>query len=107
MFNEGNLPEIKFDVYGKPLKKGEATVEHIIAHSLGGKSVEDNYALAGKRINNMRSNKPIQQFTTYDIMKSYYEQFIGVVKQTADGCKFVGDEYYKNGMKLIGRIFRK
>lgn len=107
MFNDGQLPEVKVDIYGKPLKVGDGTVEHIIAHSKGGKSIESNYALAGKAVNNARSNRPIQEFTTFENMKMYYEQFIGIVKQTADGCKFIGDEYFKNGMKLAERIFKK
>lgn len=89
LFNEGKLPMIKKDIYGKPLKV--ATVEHIIPKSKGGKSNPGNYALANAYDNMKRGSDDILKHTTVQNIKEYFEQFIDVNMKGCHGNKYIKD----------------
>lgn len=99
LFLKGKLPTVKFGIYGDKLTKDTVSLEHIEPKSKGGKSILDNYALASKRMNNLRGNKDIRDFLTPENLKRYVEQFIGV--KVGD---FNGTEYIHRLLKTINRL---
>ena len=86
---KGLLPTVKFDVYGNWLIKEEATAEHIIPVSLGGKTEEGNIVLANKDANNRRGNKPILMFTTKEAINLYLWQFRGIINEYINGNRYI------------------
>ena len=95
----GQLPTVKYDVYGDLIKKGQETVEHLIPHSKGGASSEINYAIANKFKNNLRGSEPLNLWTTLTKVKAYYKQFLGI--KVGD---FDGTQYCENGLRYIKRL---
>jgi hypothetical protein len=97
MLQNGQLPSIKYDIYGDLIKKGQETVEHLIPHSKGGSSSEINYAIANKFKNNLRGSEPLNLWTTLTNATKYYLQFLNIKINDFDGTKYCnsGLEYIK------------
>lgn len=86
---KGNLKEVKYGIYGDKLTKKTVSLEHIVPKSKGGKTELSNLALASKRMNHARSNKPIKDFLTAENLTRYIEQFINIKIPEFDGVKYV------------------
>ena len=69
LYNSNKLPTVTKDIYGSILK--DATVDHIIPKSKGGKSHLSNYALANAENNMKRSSDNILLHTTIDNIRYY------------------------------------
>lgn len=102
LFLKGKLLTVQYGIYGDKLTKDTVSLEHVQPKSKGGKSVLSNYALASKRMNNLRGNKDIREFLTPENLKSYCEQFIGVIVGDFDGTKYIHDL-----LKTINRLLNK
>lgn len=99
LYKKGKLPSVKVGLYGMPLSKKTCSNEHIIPHSLGGKTDSSNIALADRDINSRRGNNDIHNFLTVDLIKQYLLQFVDVV---VDG--FNGNKYISNLIKTFQNI---
>lgn len=99
LVRNGQLPTVKYDIYGDLLIKGQETVEHLIPHSRGGASNEINYAIANKFKNNVRGSQSLSLWTTLDKVIAYYKQFLGLKVDNFDGTKYCND-----GLKYIKKL---
>ena len=97
LYNEGALPSVKFDIYGKKIK--QATVDHIIPKSKGGKSILSNYAIADATNNMNRSNSSILAYTTIENIRAYYEQFRNIALPNLNG-----NDYIEQGKKTFKKL---
>ena len=102
LFLKGKLPTVQYGLYGDKLTKDTVSLEHVQPKSKGGQSVLSNYALASKRMNNLRGDKDIGEFLTPENLKRYCEQFIGVTVGDFDGTKYIHDL-----LKTINRLLNK
>lgn len=98
-WKEGRLPTVTKGIYGNILTQENISLEHIIPHSLGGKTTLDNLMLAEKTANARRGIKPIMSVITFEQLTEYLQQFKGIRIR-----KFNGDEYIKKITKTIERI---
>lgn len=98
-FKKGLLPSVKVDVSGRKLTRDNATVDHIIPHSKGGRTADDNLMLASKEFNNLRGDRPLTDFITAKGLARYLEQFTDIKLQD-----FNGNEYINSVLKRIGKI---
>lgn len=89
LYKKGKLPTVKVGLYGIPLTKKNCSNEHIIPHSLGGKTNPTNIALADRDINSRRGNNDIHNFLTLDLIKQYLIQFINVTVDGFNGNKYI------------------
>lgn len=86
---KGNLKDVKYGIYGDKLTKKTVSLEHIVPKSKGGKTELSNLALASKRMNHARGNKPIKDFLTAENLTRYIEQFMNIKIPEFDGVKYV------------------
>lgn len=89
LFKKGKLPSVKYDVTGRRLTKKNATLDHVIPRSKGGKSVTENFMLATAEFNQIRGNKPLKDFLTVEGFSRYINQFIDVVVDGFNGNKYI------------------
>lgn len=95
LYKSGKI-HIKYGLYGEELTKRNVTDEHLRPRSKGGKNNPENIALATKEANWRRGNQPIGNFLTYEMLRNYCKQFIGIRLPN-----FNGDEYIKGIRKTI------
>lgn len=93
---KGNLPTVKYGIYGGELTKKTISLEHIKPLSKGGKTKLYNLALATKENNNLRANYPLKNYLDSDKFIRYIEQFKDI-----DLPALNGKEYIKNLIKTI------
>lgn len=86
---KGNMPEVRYGLYGGELTKQNVTLEHIKPHSKGGKTELSNLALAVDSNNFKRSSKPIGKYLTSEMFENYCKQFEDVKLPTFDGKKYI------------------
>ena len=98
-FKKGKLPSVKVDASGRKLTVNNATVDHIIPHSKGGRTHADNLMIATKEFNNLRGDKPLTDFITAKGLARYLKQFADVILPD-----FNGNEYIKAVLKTIGGL---
>lgn len=96
LWMRGKLPQVKFDIYGLPLKKKTCSREHIIPKSLGGSSYNSNIALADKFMNSKRGTEKLSEFTTLENVVNYFLQFVGIKIKENGKVRFDGDKYFKS-----------
>lgn len=96
LWMRGKLPQVKFDIYGLPLKKKTCSREHIIPKSLGGSSYNSNIALADKFMNSKRGIEKLSEFTTLENVVNYFLQFVGIKIKENGKVRFDGDKYFKS-----------
>ena len=90
-FDKGLLGKDFKGLYGVKLDKRNRTLEHIKPHALGGGLDWGNTALADKTMNAKRGIKPIEEFVTFDMWKSYLRQFINIKNELVNGKKYIKD----------------
>lgn len=88
LFKQGRMPSVKKGIYGNTLVKGQLSLEHLNPISAGGQTVLSNLALADKRANELRGNKPLADFLTKDMLESYLSQFNFVIYGKFDGFEY-------------------
>ena len=93
---KGNLPSVKKGIYGGILTPETVSLEHINCRCYKGKTELSNLALATKRLNELRGNKPLRFFLEGDKFIEYIKQFEGVSLPN-----FNGREYVQNLIKTI------
>lgn len=98
LYKDGLLPSVKVDVMGNKLTKKNATLDHIIPKSKGGKSETGNYMLAERKFNTKRGTDPLKDWMTMEGLIKYLNQFVGVVVG-----KFKGNEYIAEVLRTLER----
>ena len=99
-FDKGLLGKDFKGLYGIKLNSKNRTVEHITPHSLGGGLDWGNIALADRIMNAIRGIKPIEEFVTFDMWKTYLKQFIKIKNQYIDGMIYIKTICKARGFKL-------
>lgn len=88
LYKKGKLP-IKYGFYGDVLTPKNVSLEHLLPHSKGGKTVMSNLVLASKEKNGARGNGDLKDFIDPEAFKQYVEQFIGLKTKDFDGNKYI------------------
>ena len=94
----GQLPSVKIDASGRKLTPKNVSNDHIIPHSKGGKTRDDNLMLATKEFNQLRGNKPLGDFITVKGFAKHLAQYIDV--RVGD---FDGNEYILNVLRKVAK----
>ena len=100
-FDRGNIP-LKRDITGHKLKRGEASLDHTIPKSKGGKSDLYNYSLMNPIVNNKRSNNPIKLYIDLESLIEYINVIINVKTMDFDGV-----DYIKGWVKNLLRALKE
>ncbi len=98
LYKQGKLPTVTHGLYGKKLSIDSVSLEHIVPHSKGGKTVLNNLALADKTANCMRGCEDIKNFLTVEMIQDYLKQF-----EHLNLKNFNGNQY----IKVIKKTFEK
>ena len=98
-WKKGQLPTVTKGIYGNILTKDNISLEHIVPHSLGGRTILDNLMLAEAKANSRRGIKPIMEVISYEQLFDYLNQFIGIKLK-----KFNGNDYIIKILRTIGEI---
>ena len=101
LFKKGKLPTVTKGFYGGTLTKDTVSLEHLIPHSQGGKTVLSNLALATKKNNNLRGDKPLKDFLTKEMLDDYIEEF-----EKINLPYFNGKKYIEELLKTIGGLLK-
>ena len=89
LYKKGKLPGVKYDVSGRKLTAKNVTIDHAIPHSKGGPTSDENLMLATREFNQMRGNKPLFQFITWEDMMNWAKQFIDIDIEGFNGYKYI------------------
>lgn len=89
----------KYGIYGDRLTKDTVSLEHLLPRSKGGKTQLDNLVLASFKMNNIRGNKPLENYLTPKNLVRYINQFVDI-----DIPEFNGKEYAVGILKTIGNV---
>lgn len=98
-FNRGKIP-LKKDITGHILKRGEATVDHTIPKSKGGKSNLYNYSLMNKQVNMLRGSKPIKNYIDMQSLLEYILVMLDVKTMELDGVDYLKG-WLRNLLKAV------
>lgn len=88
LFKSGKL-KVEYGFYGDKLTKENASLEHIVPHSKGGKTETNNLALASKRMNNLRGNRDLKEVFNKEAFERYLSYFKDVKIKNFDGNKYI------------------
>lgn len=115
MFLKGELPWLKYGMYGDLLSERNVTIEHIKPVSVfkeelhGSKkkaqkaaTVWDNVALASKRNNNGRGSDPLSSVIDWEAFGIYLEQFKGRIIPGFGK----GEEYIKGILNRVNSLIQ-
>lgn len=75
LFKEGKMPTVTKGLYGHLINKDNVSLEHLKPHSMGGRSILSNFALAERTANSARGNRPLAEFLTKEMLEKYLSQF--------------------------------
>lgn len=89
LWKAGKLSNVKRGLYGDLLTKDNVSLEHILPHSKGGRTVLSNLALASKAKNNARGSEPLSRYLNKEMVENYLEQFKGVHARGFSGKKYI------------------
>lgn len=64
--------------YGETITKRNVCLDHLDAHSKGGRSNWGNLVLASKVKNHTKGSRPLHEFIDIDAAKAYLAQFVGI-----------------------------
>ena len=99
---KGNMPSVKYGIYGGELKPDNVTIEHIKPHCKGGKTELKNNALAVDIMNWARGCKPLRWFFSRAIFDKYCDQFTEI-----DLPDFNGKQYVKELRETVEEVLRE
>ena len=85
LFKRGLMPSVTHGLYGKPITPSSVSLEHLLAHSCGGKTTYDNLALAHRDPNMARGSRPLANFLTWEMLEDYLRQFNFRIQGLFDG----------------------
>ena len=88
LWRKGKLP-VKYGFYGDILTQRNVSLEHLKAHSKGGKTNLANLVLASKAKNNARGNDAIDGYLDVKNVMRYLAQFKDVKIKDFDGNKYI------------------
>ena len=88
LWGKGKLP-VKYGFYGDVLTQKNVSLEHLKAHSKGGKTNLANLVLASKAKNNARGNDAIDNYIDVKTVMRYLAQFKDIKLQGFDGNKYI------------------
>ena len=88
LWRKGKLP-VKYGFYGDILTQKNVSLEHLKAHSKGGKTNLANLVLASKAKNNARGNDAINDYLQVENVIRYLAQFKDVKLKNFDGNKYI------------------
>lgn len=89
LWRKGKLPSVKYGFYGDVLTQRNISLEHLKAHSKGGKTNLTNLVLASKAKNNARGNESIKDYLTVENVVRYLKQFKDIRIKDFDGNKYI------------------
>lgn len=98
----GEMPGVKFGIYGGRLTKDNVTLEHIIPRNKRGKTVLGNLALAVDINNWCRGSAPFAKYYNPDIFERYCNQFKDIFFPDFDG-----NEYIRQLRNTVNRLLGK
>lgn len=75
LYKKGKMPSVEFGLYGEKLTPDNASLEHLIPHSHGGKTDIANLALASKAANSARGSVPLRKVLSWEMLEEYLSQF--------------------------------
>lgn len=88
LWRKGKLP-VKYGFYGDVLTQRNVSLEHLKAHSKGGKTNLANLVLASKEKNNARGNDAIDDYLDVKNVMRYLAQFKDIRINGFDGNKYI------------------
>ena len=88
LFKKGQMPSVKYGLYGGKLDIDNVSLEHLKPHSKGGKTVWGNLALADRFCNTQRSSKPLSEVLSWKMLEQYLRQFNFRIKGAFDGYEY-------------------
>ena len=89
LWRKGKLPSVKYGFYGDVLTQKNVSLEHLKAHSKGGKTNLTNLVLASKAKNNARGNDAIGDYLEVNNLVRYLKQFKDIRIKDFDGNKYI------------------
>lgn len=89
LWRKGKLPSVKYGFYGDVLTQKNVSLEHLKAHSKGGKTNLTNLVLASKSKNQARGNKAIDDYLEVNNLVRYLNQFKDIKLRDFDGNKYI------------------
>ena len=89
LWRKGKLQNVRYGFYGDVLTQRNISLEHLKAHSKGGKTNLTNLVLASKAKNNARGNNPIDDYLDVKNVIRYLAQFKDVKLKDFDGNKYI------------------
>lgn len=89
LWRKGKLPSVKYGFYGDVLTQKNLSLEHLKAHSKGGKTNLTNLVLASKAKNNARGNDAIDDYLEVNNLVRYLKQFKDIRIKDFDGNKYI------------------
>lgn len=89
LWRKGKLPSVKYGFYGDVLTQKNLSLEHLKAHSKGGKTNLTNLVLASKAKNQARGNDAIDDYLEVNNLVRYLKQFKDIRIKDFDGNKYI------------------
>lgn len=99
LWRAGKLPQVKKGFYGGKLTQDTLSLEHLEAHSKGGKTELNNLVITTKANNCKRGNKPLAEFLNLKAMAEYLLQFVNIKVGNFDG-----NAYIKGIIQKVGEL---
>ena len=91
LWRKGELKSVKYGFYGDKLTQKNISLEHLQAHSKGGKTNLSNLVLASKEKNNARGNDNIEKYLNIKNVIRYLNQFKDIKLKDFNGNKYITD----------------
>ena len=96
-YKEGKIP-LEKGFLGGVLTPENATLDHALAKSKGGRSRLSNYVIMTAKNNNKKADRDIFEFATEENTKAYFKAFEGTKFD-----KYTGEDY----LKMLSRTLRE
>ncbi len=77
-WKNGLMPTVTKGLYGDDLTQENVSLEHIKPHSLSGSTDLYNLALASRKKNLKRKNRPLYEVLNFEQARKYLSQFEGI-----------------------------
>lgn len=100
-YKEGKVP-LKKDFLGGDLTPENATLDHALARSKGGRSRLSNYIILTAENNNLKADRDIFELATEENAKVYFKAFEG----TQCG-KYTGEQYLSMLAKTLKNLWEQ
>ena len=88
LFKKGQMPSVKYGLYGEKIGPDNVSLEHLKPHSWGGKTEWGNLALADRHANSARGSRPLADALSWDMLEKYLSQFNFRIKDVFNGYEY-------------------